>query len=178
MSELILPKTYVEVELAKRVIFLAGPIRSAPNWQDKAIELLFKEYSSLVIVSPRRGVRENIAQYVVTGNDTYFERQRAWEQHYLELASKQGAIMFWLPGEEKHDCNKVYGAMTRIELGQGMTHYKYDNNVRVCFGTDGSFPEFSTIAYDLSIHAKDKKILTTLEETCQEAIKVANQKEK
>jgi hypothetical protein len=174
MGKVIIPNRYVK-DIETPLIFLAGPIRSAPNWQDEAIDLLFSQDSDLVIASPRRGVRERIAPYIAEGDENYFPRQRAWERHYLDIASKTGAILFWLPGEEEHDCKKVYGAMTRVEIGQWMTRYSVDNSVRFCVGSDGKFPELHTIQYDLSIDAPDKKIHSTLEETCDESIRLARQ---
>ncbi len=38
MAKVIIPKTYVK-EVQTSLIFLAGPIRGAPNWQDEAIRL-------------------------------------------------------------------------------------------------------------------------------------------
>ncbi|MEK6827614.1 MAG: hypothetical protein AABX99_03980 [Nanoarchaeota archaeon] len=172
MNKLIIPKTYVK-DLDAPLIFLAGPIRSAPNWQDETIKILLFQKSDLIIASPRRGVRNEIAEYIIEGNENYFPRQRAWERHYLKLASKKGAILFWLPGEEKHDCQKVYGAMTRIELGQWMTNYRHDNSVKFCVGSDGKFPEMEIIEYDLSLDSPNKKIFKTLEETCVEALRLA-----
>ena len=81
--------------------------------------------------------------------------------------------MFWLPGEREHNCDKVYGAMTRVELGELITDYKYDKSTRFCVGTDGKFPEMHTIEYDLQIYAPNMKIFRTLEETCDEAIRIA-----
>ncbi|MBI2124207.1 hypothetical protein HYT92_00275 [Candidatus Pacearchaeota archaeon] len=127
MNKVIIPRTYVR-ELTAPLIFLAGPIRCAPNWQDEAIEILFSQEPNLIIASPRRGVRDKIACYIAPGDETYFSRQRAWERHYLDIASKTGAILFWLPGEAEHDCNKEYGAMTRVELGQWMTNYRNQKN--------------------------------------------------
>ncbi len=176
MSKLIIPKTYVQ-ELGSPLIFLAGPIRSAPNWQDEAVELIFSQEPNLVIASPRRGIRDKIAQHVISGDETYFLRQRAWERHYLDVASKTGAILFWLPGETGHDCQKVFGAMTRVEIGQWMTRYDFDKNVRFCIGSDGRFPELHTIEFDLKMDAPDKDIKKTLEETCAEAVRLAYQKQ-
>ncbi|MDO8511366.1 MAG: hypothetical protein Q7S55_04320, partial [Nanoarchaeota archaeon] len=161
MPKLIIPKTYVPVK--SPLIFLAGPIGSAPNWQDEAINHLFSLDSDLVIASPRRGIRESIAPYILTGNENFFHRQRAWERHYLDIASKTGAIMFWLPGEAEHKCEKVYGAMTRLELGQWMTDYRHNPEVRFCVGSDGKFPELDTIKYDLLLDAPDKEIKNSLE---------------
>jgi hypothetical protein len=172
MAKVIIPKTYVK-QIDAPPIFLAGPIGSAPNWHDRAIEYLFSKAPELVIASPKRGVRDKIAQYIATGDESYFQRQRAWERHYLDIASKTGAIMFWMPGEEKHNCQKVYGAMTRLELGEWITRYNVDKTVRVCFGSDGNFPELHTIVYDLSVDAPDKEIKNTLEKTCDEALRLA-----
>ena len=170
MKKLIIPKSYVLVETP--LIFLAGPIRSAPNWQDVAIKLLFSQKPDLTIVSPRRGIREDITKYLVKGDGNFFPRQRAWERHYLDIASKTGAILFWLPGEEEHKCEKVYGAMTRVEIGQWMTNYRHDNSVKFCVGSDGNFPELNTIEYDLSIDAPNKKVHDSLESTCNEALQL------
>lgn len=175
MGKVIIPKSYVEV--TEPLIFLAGPIRSAPNWQDDAIEYLLSQNPGIVVANPWRGVRDGLAQYVIEGDETYFSRQRAWERHYLDIASRTGAIMFWLPGEEKHNCEKVYGAMTRVEIGQWMTNYRHDNTVRFCVGGDGRFPELHTIKYDLEIDAPEKNICSTLEETCDEALRLANRAE-
>jgi hypothetical protein len=175
MGGLIIPKTLAE-PFEGPLIFLAGPIRGAPNWQDIAIQNILQKNGDMTIASPRRGVRDAIAKYVLHGNDAYFTRQRAWERHYLDLASKTGAILFWLPGEEEHSCEKAYGAMTRLELGQWMTRYKSDHSMRICIGSDGKFSELNTIMYDLSQDCPDVPIKSTLEETCLEAIRLSTLK--
>jgi len=171
MNKLIIPKIYVK-DLDAPLIFLAGPIRSAPNWQDEAVKILSEHESNLIIVSPRRGIRKEISKYIIEGNENYFPRQRAWERHYLDIASKKGAILFWLPRRKSLFSRKVYGAMTRVELGEWMTNYRYDNSVRFCIGSDGKFSELDTIKYDLSLDAP-RRITNTLEETCAEAVKLA-----
>jgi len=84
--------------------------------------------------------------------------------------------MFWLPNWEVHECDKVYSAMTRFELGQFTTHCRYDKSTRVCIGSDGKFPQLRTIKYDFSLDAPNKPIFPTLEETCLEALRIANTK--
>lgn len=175
MGKLIIPRTYVRY-VCEPIIFLAGPIGSAPKWHEEAIDLLFKEEPGLIIASPNWGVKDLFAHYVCTGDDAHFEKQRMWENHYMDLASKKGAILFWLPGEEKHNCQKVYGATTRLELGEWITQFRYDPSVRFCIGSDGSFPEMSPIRTDLSQFAPGKRIFPSLEETCAEAIRLAYQK--
>ena len=172
MSKLIIPKDLVP-GLEEPVIFLAGPITAAPIWHDDAINYIFSKDSDLIIASPRHGIRPEISEHVVHGVKNYFERSRAWERHYLEIAGKKGAIMFWLPEREDFSIDKIYGAMTRVELGEAMRNYALDNSHRFCVGTDGKFPEFSPVRYDLSKEAPEKVIYETLDETCDEAIRLA-----
>lgn len=174
MGKVIIPNTYVS-DLKTPLIFLAGPIRGAPNWQDKAVEFLLSQEPNLIVASPRRGIRNKIAPYIAKGDENHFSRQREWERYYLDIASKTGAIMFWLPGEKNHKCSKVYGATTRVELGQWMTAYRYDKSTRFCVGSDGNFHELRTIEYDLKMDAPEKEIKKTLNETCIEALRLAYQ---
>ena len=169
---LVIPKIYIE-NIQTPLIFLAGPIRGAPNWQDEAAEIIFSREPNLDVISPRRGVNDKILKYLANGRNDFFPRQRAWERHYLDLSKRKGCVMFWLPGEIEHNCEKSYGAMTRLELGQLMTDYRHDNSTRFCVGSDGNFSELDTIVYDLALDAPDKRISPTLEETCTEAIKIA-----
>lgn len=172
MVKLIIPKRMSEIKIP--LIFLAGPIRGAPNWQDEAVKIINEIDPEMYIVSPRRGIRTSIAPYVLHGDETLFERQRAWERYHLEIAKYDGAIMFWLPGEIEHDCKKSYGAMTRMELGLVIAWYKQNlRSIKWCIGSDGKFSELDTIQYDLKIDAPDKKIFPTLEETCAEAVRIA-----
>ena len=121
MIDLLIPKDYISKFKRLPIIFLAGPILSAPNWQDEAIKIFAEKKEDLTIITPRRGIRERIAKYIIKGEENYFPRQRAWERHYLDIASNIGCIMFWLPGEEIHNCNKIYSSTTRVELGEWMS---------------------------------------------------------
>ncbi len=172
MKGIIIPNVYVE-KIEVPLIFLAGPIGNAPEWQDEATKIIFSKGEDVIVVNPRRYVASDLQKYLITNNNTPFPRQRAMERHYLDFASRKGAIMFWLPGEEKHKCEKVYGAMTRYEIAQWSTRYCFDNSLRITIGTDGKFSEFHTIAYDLKLDAPQIKINQTLEETCNQAIKLA-----
>ncbi len=167
MVELISPNSYSE-NIDKPLIFLAGPIRGAPKWHQEAIDYLSSKEDEIMIVSPHRpgGIKISSER---------FSRQREWELHYLDVASKMGAVMFWLPGEAEHYCNKSYGAMTRLELGEMIASYKTDRSLHFCIGTDGKFSEFDTIKVDMKEYAPYKKIFSSLEETCDEALIIVDQ---
>ena len=176
MGQVIIPKVYVKDEdISYPLIFLMGPIRSAPKWHDEAISILFDKRDNITIASPHREVSFEVKKYMnFQGDTSFFPRQRAWERHYLKIASKNGCILCWLPGEDKHDCSKSYGVMTRIELGQIMRDCKYNPSTKFCVGTDGKFSEFHTILYDLEQDIPDIKICNSLEETCALALQIAS----
>ncbi|MBI2042760.1 hypothetical protein HYT25_00010 [Candidatus Pacearchaeota archaeon] len=172
MAGLIIPNIFPGV-ISAPLIFLAGPVRGAPNWQDDAAEYILSNNSKFTVISPRRDIREKISEYAFNGDNNYFSRQREWELYHFDINRKKGCVMFWLPGETEHNCDKSYGAMTREELGLIMAHYFHDKSTRFCIGTDGKFSEIDTLRYDLSRYAPDKRIFSTLEETCDEAIRIA-----
>ena len=54
----------------QRRIFLAGPIRCAPNWHDEAIKMLLdKGDDNLVIASPQKRLNQESFSYVVDGGE-------------------------------------------------------------------------------------------------------------
>ena len=169
MVEILIPKTKME-ETKIPLIFLAGPIKGTNDWRSSAVEIFESFNLPLIIASPSKRVNliNNKTTLIPISND--FSRQREWENHYLDIASRNGSILFWFPEETIHNCEKSYGAMTRVEIGQWMTEYKYNNSIHLCVGTDGKFSEIDTIRYDLSVFAPDIKICEILEETCNQAI--------
>ncbi|MDO8556410.1 MAG: hypothetical protein Q7R96_04535, partial [Nanoarchaeota archaeon] len=137
MLTIITPKKYIPT-IKKPLIFLAGPIRGAPAWQDEAIDIFLKKGYEGFLVNPSRTLAQRHEQHGALGCEQHFTRQRAWEHHYLTLARKeapQGAIMFYLIGEQHHRCEKSYAAMTRLELGQHLTEYQKDPSSRICIGS-------------------------------------------
>jgi hypothetical protein len=169
MVEVLTPNTKID-NIKKPLIFLAGPIKSTPDWRSSAIKTIESYKLPLIIASPAKRIDIDLEKTPIISSSENFERQREWENYYLNIASKEGSILFWFPQETEHNCDKSYAAMTRVEIGQWMTEYKYDKSIRLCIGTDGNFSEFRIIEYDLSVNAPEIKIRKTLEETCQEAI--------
>ena len=165
-KRIILPKTYIE-NINAPLIFLAGPIRDARDWQEQAINYILEKDKQVIIANPRWDTSCNIQYKAIEGRMGYFDRQRSWEKHYLNIASKTGAILFWL--------ENAPGFMTRLELGQAIGDYKHNKSTRFCVGGNENFSDIDTIRYDLQIDT-GKQIYPTLEETCDAAIKLANQR--
>ena len=170
MTGIIIPKTYIKC--IEPLIFLAGPIKSAPKWRDEAVHIIASKNPNLFIASPDKRFGTDIQKYILSGNDNYFTRQREWEWHYQEIAAKNGSILFWFPKEEQHHCNKSYGLMTSNEFGHWTAVYNYNKSIKFCIGSDGKFPEWNTFLYDINRKVPDKRVFDTLEDTCEEAIKL------
>jgi len=100
------------------IIFLAGPIQGAQIWQEEVITKIEKEFKNIdlkrniIIANPRR---------LEKADDFVYSVQVDWETEYLNKASQQGFIVFWMPtpdNEQKEDKNRSYAQTTRFELGE------------------------------------------------------------
>lgn len=119
---LLLPKTYVERH-GRPVVFLAGPIRGAGDWQASAIKSLAIALPTALIVCPVRYAEDHdLYAYRLRGFEDYFESQTAWERHYMKLATETGALLFWIPAESQDSqrprSEGPYAQDTYGELGE------------------------------------------------------------
>ncbi|MFA7315608.1 MAG: nucleoside 2-deoxyribosyltransferase domain-containing protein [Candidatus Paceibacterota bacterium] len=181
-----LPRSYYGNEMRKNVriepfllptIFLAGPIRNAPKWQEEAIKILLDRDEKLFVSSPTRELSKDLMSSVEKDNPfnyQTFERQRAWEQYYLNSASQKGCIIFWLPreAEPKEFPDKVYAHITMMELGEWIARKKADKEINIVFGSDGNFPEWSTILYEIASELPTVPIRNSLEDVIDTAIQL------
>lgn len=130
--ELITPISPEKDYLNKKIVFLAGPIKGAPDWQSQAI----KDLSDLdiYIANPRREHPENFNH----------DLQIAWESKYLALAD---VIMFWIPQKETDVAGRDYAQTTRFELSEwaAKTHYN-SHYKKIVVGIDDAFFGKSYIA--------------------------------
>jgi hypothetical protein len=143
------------------LVFLAGPILGADDWQAKAVELIHGSNPDIVISNPRRPVweKDNI--------------QVMWETNHLRISSAYGGILFWLAKETTHIPERAFAQTTRFELAEWITHYKYrklhqpDNTIKIALGIDDDFPGRSYILERIFDDCPEFVVATTLEETCQ-----------
>ncbi len=172
---LILPKTYVR-DIDNALIFLAGPIACAPLWQDKAIEIIHSKNPDIYIASPSKKLRMEYLDKAMPGDKTKFPKQLDWERYYLELASKKGVILFWLPKEKQHSCEKTYTRDTTGELGEWRGRLIYDKNIKLVIGGEVGFDGLDIIKRNYLAVKPDMKFHSGLEETCEEAVSLACRK--
>ncbi len=152
-------------ETDKPIIFLAGPIQGARDWQNDAIDFIHFLNPEVVIASPRRVVFED-------GHDT--KVQVKWETAHLRRAGENGAVLFWLAKEEEHIPGRSFARTTRIEFGEWMARHELTGS-KLVVGIEDGFDGATYIRERLEEYP-DIPILSTLQDTCITAINVVKVK--
>ena len=123
--EVITPVSPKKDYIDKKTIFLAGPIKGAPDWQSRAIADLSD--LDVYVANPRR---ENVINFNL-------DLQVAWESRFLALAD---VIMFWIPPKETDVAGRDYAQTSRFELAEWMAKTRYNHvHKQVVLGIDDDF---------------------------------------
>lgn len=121
--QIITPSSEVKDYNDKKMVFLAGPIQGAQNWQDNAIASLAD--MDIYIANPRMP------------ESTDYNEQIEWESHHLARAD---IIMFWIPAAANEVLGRSYGQTSSFELGEWLAKSKYNNyKTKVILGIDDGF---------------------------------------
>jgi hypothetical protein len=166
-SRLISPPNYLE-KIDAPVIFLAGPIQGAYDWQKDAIQIISSKAPELYIASPRRQ-NKNKGEFM----PQMYNEQVDWETYHLRKAGENGVILFWLAKEFEHRCDRAYAQTTRFELSEWKIRHERDG-VNIVVGIEDGYSGSKYILRRFSQDCPDVPITKTLEDTCCEAIKLLN----
>ena len=152
------------------VLFLAGPIQGAPNWQAEAIDHITTaaglHRASLDIANPRRPIA-SMGEFT---REMYVEQVR-WEHHYLRIAGYRGVTLFWLAKEAQHVEGRSYGQTTRFELGEAVTLHRLAGQL-VVVGIEDGFTGASYVRLTLAEKAPNIPIVKALDAACAEAVAI------
>lgn len=143
------------------LVFTAGPIRGARDWQSDVIESFQKDEKThhVWIASPRGYVSP----------DFDYNLQVDWESRYLLRASQFGAIMFWLDREEEHICSRAFAQTTRFELAEWKERLRSQKDPPLILGIHPEFSGNRYIRLRLQQEMPSLKIHSTLPDTIQAA---------
>lgn len=147
------------------VIFLAGPIQGAVNWQEEAIKILSEEDDFIALIACPRRMEFNelcLAKH---------QEQIDWETYYLRKAGRSGVVMFWLAKESTHDCSRSFAQTSRFELGEWKVRREI-YGVNLVVGIEPGFSNETYIRHRLGHDCPSVKIYSTLLETCQQTINI------
>lgn len=161
MKEVIIAPNYIKIN--GPLIFLAGPIQGAPDWQSRAIEI-FKKMKPVHVASPRRPIK-----FFGDFAEKDYHAQVEWEHHYLDYAAKNGVTMFWLANAIRHIPGRAYAQTTRFELGEAVARH-YLKGIKVVVGIEKGFSSERYLRKTIGSKAPDIPIPDLLEETCRRAV--------
>jgi hypothetical protein len=153
------------VEADGKVVFLAGPIQGAPDWQSDAIKLIHNLDSQLVVATPRKNYSQD---------EFIYEKQVDWETHFLNRAAKHGAVMFWLAKQTQETPGRSYAQTSRLELGEWKVRHERDGTILVV-GVEEGFGNARYIHRRLSQDCPEVPIMDSLEEVCKKTVSLLEQ---
>lgn len=148
--ELIISPERREVE--GPTIFLGGSIIGAEDWQSKAVDLIINHAS---VFNPRRPWFGTAEDRKGNKSDIFVE-QVEWELDYLQKAD---IILFWLPKD-------TWGRTSRFEIG-----WIAGQGKPIVVGIEEGFPGERYLRHVLE-NRLGLKTYKTLQETCEEAVKL------
>ena len=153
------PPEHVSSE--QRMIFLAGPIQGAPDWQSDAVNILIALKPDICIASPRRESFEEVN----------YDEQVNWETENLRKAGENGVIMFWLAKENEQISGRSYAQTSRAELFEWKVRHERDG-AKIVIGIEEGFTGSRYIKKRFDRDCPDVPILESLEETCKRALEM------
>ena len=147
------------------VVFLAGPIQGAEEWQESFADKIQKEFKetklrkNIVIASPRRLIKPDKDKFD-------YDEQVDWESFYLDKASKQGVIVFWMPVASEKIEGRSYAQTTRFEIGEWWAKGQKIDNFSIVVGAQKDFDgrryvekKFKEKYENFELHSNEKQII-------------------
>ena len=142
------------------IIFLAGPVQGAPDWQPTAANYIHELNPSIIVASPKYDYPEGTFNY---------ERQVDWKTHFLQEAGRNGVVIFWLAAQEKETPGRAYAQTSRFKLAEWKMHHQYEG-AKLIIGIEEGFGNARYIRRRFSQDAPDVKIVNNLKDLAQGAV--------
>jgi len=167
MIKILRPPMYdINLSPTDIVIFLAGPIQGSSEWHEEIIDKI-KENNidkNVIICSPKRLSNDNFI----------YDEQVNWESLYLDKASKQGIVIFWLAEEINKVDGRSYAQTTRFEIGEWWAKGQYIDNFKIIVGAENGFNGLKYITKKFTDSYKEFKLISNIGDMVDEIIKKLN----
>jgi hypothetical protein len=158
---LLIPPKYESV--TGPLVYLAGPIQGAPDWQADAIAWFAAHAPGLNIASPRRECLPGEFDHAV---------QVDWESHHLQRAADCGVILFWLARETIVIPGRSYAQTTRFELAEWKVRHERDG-IRLVVGIEEGFSGARYIRRRFAQDCPAVSVVASLAEACRLAVELS-----
>jgi len=144
------------------VVFLAGPVTGAEDWQHTAEGLL--------------GSRVSVANPRVPACDTHdYVAHLDWKSRWMRRAALRGCLLFWLAEETTSVPGRAYAQTTRFELGEWLARGRH-GGIRFVLGIDDGYTGMRAVLHRLTTaYARADVVVTTdLTDACRRALVACN----
>lgn len=134
MGEIISPRQDRPLTDDEELMFLAGPIQGAPDWQADFANKIIERRPGVVVATPRASIDTKSKEFD-------FNAQVDWEDKHLWRAAKLGGIVFYFAAQDKslpYREGRAYAQTTRIELGKILGWRKF-MPLNVAVGFDANY---------------------------------------
>jgi len=165
IGQTLVAPTYEKLEGS--LIFLAGPIQGARLWQDDAIRIINNKAPEINIANPRRS-----ETYDGEFTEEMYNQQVDWETFHLRKSGKKGVVLFFLSKEHKRIAERAYAQTSRFELGEHVVYHQW-KGINLVVGIEEGFTNRRYILRRISQDCPKVPVCDTLEQTCEEAIRLA-----
>lgn len=125
----------ITIPLTIPLVFLAGPVQGAPDWQSLMAQEIFDARPDVAVASPRRRPED----------ETSFnpEEQVLWEHESLLRARRFGTIGIWWAAQDLSDASyrqgRAYAQTTRIEEGMTFGWHEFRPGFVPVIGFDSEY---------------------------------------
>ncbi|MDY3562141.1 nucleoside 2-deoxyribosyltransferase domain-containing protein [Gemmata sp. JC673] len=165
MSRVLFPTAITPID--GPLVFLAGPIQGAPDWQAEAIRWFTEHAPWLSVASPRRLDRSQPFDYAA---------QVDWETHHLRRAARCGVILFWLAREAVPVPGRAYAQTSRFELAEWKVRHERDG-VRLAVGIEDGFSGARYIRHRFGQDCPGVPLASSMSAACAAAVELAGRSE-
>lgn len=125
---------------SEKLIFLAGPIQGAPNWQEEAIEKFKALYHGMAISAHIANPR--LKETEESFDDEAYKAQVDWEKKLLRRAAENGAVIFWFASQDtnvEYPYGRAYAQTSKLELGRVLGWKDYDHSLKLHVGIEPGY---------------------------------------
>jgi hypothetical protein len=101
------------LEATEPLVFLAGPIQGAPDFQSRFAGAVLQRRPDFVVATPR------VPEELERGSFDY-DTQVDWEERHLWRAAQLGGVAFWFAAQDPalpYRRGRAYAQTSRIEIG-------------------------------------------------------------
>lgn len=150
------------VEIDGPVIFIAGPVQGAPNWQIQAASIIHDINPSIPVASPRKFYPEGTFVH---------EKQVDWETYFLRKAGKTGVVAFWLAAQVEETPGRTYAQTSRFELAEWKMRHEYEG-AKLTIGIEDGFEDPRYIRRRFAQDCPEVLITDSLDAMCRNAVEL------